>query len=90
MRKYEYKESRNFAQILGMVNALQIRRECAAKYFNKPLEHLKHKLCFYGLMLKILWMLKKSEWTDFISVKDYIKLKEMWLSILKRTYEPRY
>jgi len=90
MRKYEYKESRNFAQILGMINALQVRRECVAKYFNKPLKLLKHKISFYGLMFKILWMLKKSEWTDFISLNDYIKLKQMWLGILKRTYEPRH
>lgn len=90
MKKYEYKESKNFARLLGMTHALQIRQECAARAFGRSVTLMKYKMRFYYWMLKLRWMLEKGKRTDFVSKNDYMKLKEMWLKILKRTYEPRY
>lgn len=90
MRKYQYKESRNFARLLGMVDALQVRQECAARAFKRPVMLLKYKVRFYWMMLKLRRSLKRGRQIDFHSESDYLKLKSMWQSILKRTYEPRY
>lgn len=90
MRKYQYKESRNFARILGMANALHVRQECAARAFKRPLLSLKYKVKFYWLMFKFRWMLELGRETNFFSKTDYLELKYMWRNIFKRTYEPKY
>lgn len=90
MRKYQYKESKNFARLLGMTHALQVRQECAAKAFKRPMLLMKYKVRFYKLMLKLRWSLERGRRIDFHSESDYLKLKGMWRSILKRTYEPKY
>lgn len=90
MRKYEYqKESKNFAQMLGMTHALQIRQECGARYFNRSMLLLKYKIRFYWTMLKLRRSLERGKQVDFHSQSDYLKLKAMWWGVLKRTYEPR-
>jgi len=90
MRKYQHKESRNFAQLLGKVHALQVRQECAARAFKRPAILLKHKIQFCCLMLKLRWLLEKGKRIDFYSKNDYLKLRYMWRIILKRKYEPKY
>ena len=90
MKKYQYKESRNFAQLLGMTHALQIRQECAARAFKRPMISLKFKARFYWMMFKLRWMLERGKQIEFFSKNDYPKLRDMWRSILNRTYEPKY
>gem|GEM_PF-5239444 len=90
MRKYQYKESRNFARLLGMVDALQVRQECAARAFKRPIMLLKFKVRFYGMMFKLRLSLERGRRIDFHSESDYLKLRGMWRNILKRTYEPKY
>jgi len=90
MRKYQYKESRNYARLLGRVDALQVRQECGARAFNRPMLSLKYKIRFYWMMIKLGHSLERGRRIDFYSNSDYLKLKDMWWSIFKRTYEPKY
>ena len=90
MRKYEcQKESRNFVRILGMVHAVQIRQECGARYFNRPMLLLKYKIRFYWTMLKLGHSLEQGRRIGFHSQNDFLKLRTMWWAVFKRTYEPR-
>ncbi|MCK4817408.1 hypothetical protein KA005_16680 [bacterium] len=91
MRKYEYqKESRNFAQILGMTHAYRERQECGARFLKRPMLLLKYKISFYWMMLKLRRSLERGRQVEFHSYNDYLKLKAMWWSVFKRTYEPRW
>lgn len=91
MRKYEHqKESINFAKLLGMTHAVQVRQECRARYFNRPMLLLKYKIRFYWMMLKLGHSFERGRRIDFYSHNDFLKLRTMWWDILKRTYEPRW
>jgi len=91
MRKYEHqKESRNFAQLLGMTDAYMVRLECGARYFNRPMLLLKYKITFYWTMIKFGHSLERGRRVDFFSHNDFLKLRTMWWNVFKRTYEPQW
>jgi len=75
---------------MRMTHAVQVRQECGARYFKKPMLLLKYKIRFYWMMLKLRRSLERGKQVDFHSQNDYLKLKSMWWSVFKRTYEPRW
>ena len=91
MRKYEcQKESRNFARILGMTDAYMVRQECGARFLKRPMLLLKYKVRFYWMMLKLGHSLERGRRIGFHSQNDFVKLRNMWWSVFKRTYEPQW
>lgn len=90
MRKYLYKESKNFACLLGRVHAWRERAECGAKVLKRPILGVKYKMNFYSLMLGLRFRLELGRLKELIAKDDYPKLKDMWWSILIGTYDPKY
>jgi len=90
MRKYQYqKHSLFLATNLGKINWGQKKWEDYVKNDFCPLMKLRQKLFFYYQMLKMKKTLKLMKRGDHISLSDYFKLRDMWLQIALRIYQPR-
>lgn len=90
MRKYQYlKTSLYLANNLGKLNAAQKKIETEIKKGIFPVFSMRQKLCFYYWMFKMKAMLKRAKCGDHISLSDYFKLRDMWLQIFLRIYQPR-
>jgi len=90
MRKYQYqKESLYLATNLGKINWGQRKWEDYVKDDFCPFTKLRARLFFLYQMLKMKKTLKLMKRGDHVSLSDYFKLRDMWLQIALRIYQPR-
>lgn len=88
-RKYEcLKTSLFLARNLGIINSAQNKIDVAIEEGVFPFFGVSQKLYFYRHMLHMKRTLKLAKRGDHISLKDYFKLRNMWLQILLRIYQP--